>query len=85
VLFFISTATTSSGAYPALDQPAGDLSDALVEAGVGNILAPVLQRTAGWCSPSMKGDEAGKVDHPPLDLAFSASFPRSMIMTRNSS
>ncbi|MGZ3294812.1 MAG: hypothetical protein ACXU9D_16260 [Xanthobacteraceae bacterium] len=45
MLFFISTATTSSGAYPALDQPAGDLSDALVEGCVENILAAVFQRT----------------------------------------
>jgi hypothetical protein len=63
VLFFISTATTSSGAYPALDQPAGDLSDALVEGCVGNILAAVFQHTAVWRSPSMKGDEAGKIDY----------------------
>jgi hypothetical protein len=33
----------------------------------------------------MKGDEAGKIDHSPLDWPFSASFPLSMIMTRNSS
>jgi hypothetical protein len=48
----------------------------MVETGVGNILAAVFQRTAGWRSPSMKSHEAGKIDHSFVCLLV--WFPLSM-------
>ena len=71
-LFFISTATTSSAPIAARRQPAGDLADAFVEGGIGDIFAAVFQRTAIWCAPGMKGDEAGKIDHSPPTGRFKA-------------
>ena len=47
-----------AGAYTARGQPAGDPPDAMVEGGVGNILATVFERTTSRRSPGMKGDEA---------------------------
>src|SRR5262249_24523106 len=47
-------------------EPAGDLADAIIEGGVGDVLAAVFQRTARRLTPGVKGDDAGQVDHPRL-------------------
>src|SRR6185437_16703538 len=54
------------GTDPARDEPPGDATDAVIEGGIGNILAGIFQRAAIRRAPGMKGDEAGEINHSPL-------------------